>query len=376
MESGFASHEIFLHLTEISVFFFKTIHMKRKHLRVLLFVALFFMAGRSGAQTLELREICNLNYLTDYTSIADRNKDDLFPKGSTLGFVHFYRGISLLRQRSYHESIYDFKSALRDTTVSRSLCNLYLGIAFMQLGMPDSILTMYSRAMNVPVASLKNPDFWDNEPFNKDNSFASYLMGTNEAINTPQDTALIDALFGYTTKDNTFYDAFYNYGVYCYNIGRYSKAISLLEKAREIDDKDDSTVLLCLGYAYRITGDFEHAMKSYNLLLKGRDGLAPGFNNRGCLQAYLEKFPKAIGDLSKAIRKNNRLIEGYLNRGIIYLRMENWKSAIDDFTIAIQLQPALGDAYYFRGFARKASGDLNGSVGDFSRALELKKARQ
>jgi len=344
--------------------------MKRIHLTLLFSVVLFF--SHATCQTLELREISNIVYQTDYTSIADRNKDDLFPKGNTVGFVHFYRGVSFLRQGMYPEAITDFKKALDDSTVSRPLCNLYLGIAFMQLNMPDSILTMYSKAMKVPVSELKKAEFWENTPYVKENTYGSYLMGTNEAIHTPQDTALIDALFGYSTKDKDFYDAFYNYGVYCFNLARYAKSINQFLRVREIDKKADSLVLLNMGYMYRLSGDYKQAMNAYNMLLAKIPRHASACNNRGCLYAFMEKYPKSISDLSKAIHKNARLLVPYCNRGIVYLKMEWFDRALEDFNTAIQVQPDFGDAYYYRGFAKKASGDLQGSVADFSRALELK----
>lgn len=347
--------------------------MRRTPVFLILSFILFFQGFHLHAQVLELREMCHYEYNTDYTSIADRNKDDLFPKGSTRGFVHFYRGISLLRQRSYRESINDFKNALSDTTVSRSLCNLYLGIAFMQLKMPDSILVMYSKAMKVPVADLKKADFWENADYEKDNTFGAYLMGTNNAINNPADTLLIEALFKYATKDNTFWDAFVNYGYYAFTTQQYSKAISLLLKARELDKKADSTMLLCMGYLYRLVGDNNQSIKSYDLLVSKYSDHAAAYNNRGCVNAYLEKYKKALSDIGKAVSRNPRLVEPYWNRGIINLKIEKFEKAIEDFSEAISLQPNSGDSYYYRGFAKKASGDLPGSVADFTKALELKK---
>ncbi|MEI7498923.1 MAG: tetratricopeptide repeat protein [Bacteroidota bacterium] len=347
--------------------------MKRKQWLLIILFSTFLLNMNAGAQTLELREICHFDYRTDYTSIADRSTDDLFPKGSTVGFVHFYRGMSLLRHRSYRESITDFKSALADTTVSRSLCNLYLGIAYMQLNLPDSILIMYSKAMKVPIAELKKPEFWENAPYDKENTFGAYLMGTNYALHHSADTLLIEALFNYATKDETFYDAFVNYGSYSYNMMRYGTAISYLLKARELDQKDDSTLLLYLGYIYRVVGDNNQSIKSYDLLLAKVYDHAAAYNNRGCVNAYLEKYNRAISDFGKAVSNEDRMIEAYWNRGIIYLKIEKFDRAIENFTKTIQLQPNLGDAYYYRGFAKKAIGDLPGSIADFTKALQLKK---
>ncbi len=336
-------------------------------------VCIFLLPLQAKSQTLELKEICNIGYQTDYTSIADRNKDDLFPKGNTVGFVHFYRGLSLLRKRAYQESIFDFKSALNDTTTNRSLCNLYLGIAFMQLNMPDSILTMYSRAMKVPVTQLKKAEYWDNADYVKDNTFAAYLMGTNNALHRPADTLLIEALFKYATKDPKFYDAYYNFGTYMFTMHRYSNSINLFLKARELDQKDDSALLICMGYLYRLVGDNAQSIKSYQLLISKKPGLAPSYNNRGCTEAYIEKYSKSINSFGKAISKDKRIFEAYYNRGVVLLRMKKYQKALESLTTAIQLRPDQGDAYYYRGFAKKNLGDLSGSIADFTRALELKK---
>lgn len=337
------------------------------------FACSFLFSFITVSQTLELKEICNIDYQTDYTSIADRKKEDLFPKGNTIGFVHFYRGVALLRQRSYFESIKDFKTALSDTTVNRALCNLYLGIAFMQLNMPDSILSMYSKAMKVPVAELKKPEYWENADYIQENSYAAYLMGTNNAIHHPSDTLLIEAQFKYSVKDPEFYDAFYNFGTWQYNMHRYGSAINNLLKARELDKKDDRTLLLCLGYLYRLSGDNEQSLKSYQLLTGKNPDYAPAYNNMGCTEAYIEKYSKAISYLKKAIAKDENFSEAWYNRGVVYLRIEKFQKAIEDLNMAIRLKPNMGNAYYFRGFAKKNSGDLPGSVSDFTKALDLKK---
>lgn len=347
--------------------------MKRHFFSLCILLFTFGFLNTAASQTLDLREICNITYQTDYTSIADRKMEDLFPKGNTKGFVHFYRGVSLLRQRAYYESIKDFKLALTDTTVNRALCNLYLGIAFMQLNMPDSILSMYSKAMKVSVAELKKPGYWENADYVQENSYAAYLMGTNNALHHPADSLLIEALFNYAVKDPEFYDAFYNFGTWQYNMHRYGSAINNLLKARELDQKDDRTLLLCLGYLYRLSGDNEQSIKSYQLLTGKYSDYAPAYNNMGCTQAFIEKYSKAIASLNKAISKENNLNEAWYNRGVIFLKTKKYQKAIEDLSTAIRLQPTLGNAYYFRGFAKKNMGDIPGSIADFSKALELKK---
>ena len=344
--------------------------------RLMLFLVFMLLGSMTRAQTLDLREICHLNYKTDFSSLLERAKDDLFPKSSTVGAVHFYRGLSLLRQAQYLEAIRDFKTARTDTTVDRSFCNFYIGIAYMQLNWTDSILSICSEALNVPPADLIKPEFWQNAPFDtnsRDYVFSSYLLGTNEVLYKPGDTALIDALYTYSIKDTTFFEPYFNYGTYCYNLQRFKKSIYLFIKARKLNENEDTTILSCLGYMYRLSGDPEQSLKSYDLLIGQYPGFAIGFNNRGCIQAYKEKYGAAMKDFRIVSKLDRNMQEAYFNLGVVFLRTGRYRKAIDAMTSAIELRPEDADAYYYRGFAGKNSGDLPGSVADFTQAIELKK---
>lgn len=344
----------------------------KNHLVLLLFLPFFFFIKSVSGQTMELKEIFPFTYRTDISSLADSTREDIYPKSSTTGAVHFYRGISYLHQNFYLEAIQDFKSARVDSTVSKSMCNFYIGLAFMELDLPDSILDVCSYALGVPAAKLKKPDYWEDSPFSKDQVFFSFLIGTNEVLHNSTDTNLIDALFKYATKESKFYEAHVNYGYYCFTIGRFKKAVDLFLKARELDKSEDTTLLLGMGYFYRLSADLGQSQKAYDMLLSGHSAVVFGYNNRGCLYGYLEKYDLALRDLNKAIKKNPRFMEAYCNRGLVFLKLGKWDKAIADFTTALQFQPDYGDAYYFRGFAKKTKGDLPGSVVDFTRALELK----
>ncbi|MCX6287917.1 MAG: tetratricopeptide repeat protein [Bacteroidetes bacterium] len=319
-----------------------------------------------------LRELCVLDYKTDFSTLADKYKEDLFPKSNAKSAIHFYRGISLLKQGMYVESIRDFKIARQDTNINRNMCNFFIALSYMQLHMKDSILSICGTTLNVPGQELMKPEYWNNAEFTKERVFISYILGTNQVLNKPTDTLLIDALYGFCTREDKFLEAYYNYGTYSYNLGRYKKSIDMLVKVHDLKPADDSLILLDLGYLYRLAGDNVQAMKSYNLLL-GEYRSYMGYNNRGCLYAYMEKYGKALSDLSTAIRKNQQGIDAWCNRGLVYLKILDYKHSVSDFTTAVQLKPDFSDGYYYRGFALKATGDYANSVGDFTRALQLKK---
>jgi len=246
----------------------------------------------------------------------------------------------------------------------------------MQLNWTDSILSICSEALDVPGAELIKPEFWENAPFDtnsRDYVFSSYLLGTYHVLYKPEDTTLIDALFNYSVKDTTFYEPYYNYSTYCFRLQRFQKSVDFLIKARKISDLEDTTLLSCMGYMYRLSGDPDQSKKSLDLLIHEHPGYAPGYNNRACLAAYQDKFSNSVKDLRLAVRLKPAMNQGFYNLGVVYLKTEKFRKAIDALSTAIQLSPGDADAYYYRGFAKKVSGDLPGSVVDFTKAIELKK---
>jgi len=352
----------------------KKLHMIHRFRMLFLLALLWGFPGQFvSAQELELREICTLDYRTDFASLLEKNKDSLFPSSSTLGAMHFYRGLSYLERSMFPEAIGDFRIARTDSTVSRTFCNFYIGVAFMRLNQSDSILKICSEALNVPPGQLKNPAFWRDAPVTQDHIFSGYLIGTNEAMNTLTDTNLIEACLAFGIKDREFLEAYINYGVWNFQNGRFGKTIDFYKHALDLKPAYDSSIILCMGYVYRLAGDPDHSMKAYILLKSKYPRFAEGYNNRGCLYAYLENNSKAISTLTIAIRKDRTMLDALCNRGLVYLKLKKYDQAFDDFSDAIQIDAKFADAYYYRGFTRKAMGDLVGSISDYSRAIELKK---
>ena len=350
------------------------IPLKRTIQTITLCLLFLFQGHLLMAQDLDLREICTIDYRTDFASLLEKNKDSLFPSSSTLGSVHFYRGLSFLEKNMYPEAIRDFKIARTDPTVSRTFCNFYIGVAYMKLNISDSIFAICSEALNVPVNQLKNPGFWQNAEVTQDHIFSAYLIGTNEVVNhTITDTSLIETCLKFATHDRDFLEAYINYGYWNFQYGRYTKTIDLYKHALGLEPAYDSAIILCMGYVYRLAGDPDQSMKSYILLKSKYPRFAAGFNNRGCLYTYIDKDKKAINSLSIAIRKDPRLLDALCNRGLVNLKLKKYRQALDDFTTAIQINVNFADAYYYRGFTRKAMGDVTGSIQDYSRAIQLKK---
>lgn len=319
-----------------------------------------------------LREICILNYKTDFSTLAEKYKEDLFPKSNAKSAIHFYRGISLMKQAMYMESIRDFRIARLDSNINSNMCAFFLALCYMQINLRDSMMSICASTLKVSSKELLNPDYWNNAEFTKERVFISYILGTNQVLTKPTDTLVIEALFGFCVREKDFLEAYCNYGTWNYNMGRYKKSIEMLLKAHNMKTPEDTLILLNLGYLYRLSGDNIQAMKSYDLLLSTTHSYM-GLNNRGCLYAFREKYSKALSDLSAAIRKNPRGIDALCNRGLVYMKMQDFKTAVKDFNTVVNLKPDFSDGYYYRGFALKAMGDYATSVSDFTKALQLKK---
>ena len=243
----------------------------------------------------------------------------------------------------------------------------------MKLNLPDSLYSICSDALNVPIPQLKNPDFWQNVEITQDHIFSAYLIGTYEAIHSRSDSNLIATCLQFATKDKDFLEAYINNGYWNFQNRKFNKTIEMYKHALDLDPPYDSLIMLCMGYVYRLAGDPDQSLKAYTLLKAKYPWFAAGYNNKGCLYASINKDKKALTALTIAIRKDRLLLDALCNRGLVYLKLKKYRNAFDDFTTAIQLNPTFADAYYFRGFARKAMGDISGSVIDYTKAIDLKK---
>ncbi|MBW1677177.1 MAG: tetratricopeptide repeat protein [Deltaproteobacteria bacterium] len=69
---------------------------------------------------------------------------------------------------------------------------------------------------------------------------------------------------------------------------------------------------------------------------------AEGYLNRGIAYLYLERYKKAIVDLTKAVQKDRALAIAYANRGIAYDHLGKHKEAFSDYQKALALDPETG----------------------------------
>lgn len=159
------------------------------------------------------------------------------------------------------------------------------------------------------------------------------------------------------------------------------------------------------AYAKQLTGDFEGAIRDYDMLLNITPRDPKAFCNRGWLKFEIQKYQEAMEDFSRAIQLKsdyakaygNRCLalmelgqtisalkdveraialapqtaEFYLNRGILYFNNQKHSQALQDFTRCIELSPYHGLAYYNRGNAYARLSQFENALYDFQKAIEL-----
>ena len=94
--------------------------------------------------------------------------------------------------------------------------------------------------------------------------------------------------------------------------------------------------------------------------------------NRGFAFVLLERYGKAVADLTKAIEFNPQCPEVYNNRGFAFNSLGKFEEAVADFTKAIQLDPQHSAASYSnRGNSYRLTCENRLAEEDYRRALKI-----
>ncbi len=117
---------------------------------------------------------------------------------------------------------------------------------------------------------------------------------------------------------------------------------------------------------------YENAINSFTKVIELVPTLADAFNDRASAKRMLEKYQEAIEDYSAAIILKKEKAIYYNNRGSAKMKLENFKDAIDDYTAAIILDSNCYLAINNRGIAKLENKDYKGAIEDFTLCLKKK----
>ncbi len=136
--------------------------------------------------------------------------------------------------------------------------------------------------------------------------------------------------------------SYHNIGMFYYSQERYKDALSLLNKAKEIDPSLDSTHY-SLGLVLEKLRLTIPAIEAYQKAIAINPKLADAYNNLGNLFIQINKLTNAEEIYQQAVATNPNHFGGYLNLGNVLMSLERVDEAIEAYEKALSLKPRNAD---------------------------------
>ena len=118
------------------------------------------------------------------------------------------------------------------------------------------------------------------------------------------------------------------------------------------------------GNIEQILGQYDKALKSYNMALKYNPNHIRALNNRGIIKQTIEDFEGALSDYNKVIDFEIQNYHIYKNRGTVRINLGDFAGAIDDFGLALEHEHN-NEIYNLRGNAYLILEDAENALADF-----------
>ena len=169
--------------------------------------------------------------------------------------------------------------------------------------------------------------------------------------------------------DADFSNPVFNRGTLYGKTGRYTKAITDLDKVIQLTPgfaKAYTNRAIAKAQVNDLTGALDDLNRAISLG-KSEDA----YYNRGFLKIQLKDYSSAFNDLTEAIKLNPGSVKSYFSRGLANLNLRNFREAKEDFTICINATPGDGNAYYYRAISKINSGDVRDCCEDLQKAFQL-----
>lgn len=151
---------------------------------------------------------------------------------------------------------------------------------------------------------------------------------------------------------------------------KYAEALAAYENATDYI-KDNDKLYQNLGTTRYKLGQFENAIKAFNLSIAINDENPDAFLGRALAFAKSERPKKAIQDFDSALELDPESAKVYHERGICKAILEDWHGAVADLEMAVTLEPdnagtleKLGNCYY-------QLNDFNKAIGSYTVAIQL-----
>lgn len=145
---------------------------------------------------------------------------------------------------------------------------------------------------------------------------------------------------------------------------RYNEALAIFKEAQKV--KDSARVIVHVGEAYRMLGDTEMALKSFNEAAALNKEFLKAYVASANLNMELGKEEAALSSLEKANVISPMNTERQMETGQMYLKKGDENKAAKAFNIVVKLEPAksveIADEFMNSGHAEKAEEYLRMSI--------------
>jgi tetratricopeptide (TPR) repeat protein len=164
----------------------------------------------------------------------------------------------------------------------------------------------------------------------------------------------------------------YRAAIHDYERSDWSSMLNFIDQATAMDTQSPD-LFYYTGEAYRMMGDYEHAVIAYGQALRIDSRFAPAYLGRAL--AYEKINPKADieGELNYALTYDPYYVDAYLNRARIRINHNNPQGALDDLLLAESLFPNHPMVYVLRAQAYLEQNDLVSAMQNALTGFDLDK---
>lgn len=183
-----------------------------------------------------------------------------------------------------------------------------------------------------------------------------------------------DALINYElaiSKDSTFTNAYYNRGLLLLDKGEYNQALSDFTLAIKYSRITDPEILTSRGWVYYLLGNYDSAVKDYNLAIEADTSYSIAYNNRALCHFEMNNLENAFQDVNMAIDLNGEMHEAYNNRGWFKLNSNDVVGALHDFEQSYQLNSQFFNAVMNLAWAHFILESYEGAAHYYKEAYDL-----
>jgi tetratricopeptide (TPR) repeat protein len=126
------------------------------------------------------------------------------------------------------------------------------------------------------------------------------------------------------------------------------------------------------GVAYRLKGEYDHALQDYEQAIRLNPDNANAFNNRGIIYRIKGNYDHAIADYDEAIwLKNSDFPAAFYNRALAYDDKGEYDRALTDFDVVMRFDEKNALALYARGLTLLKKGDAVAGNADIAAAKAI-----